>query len=198
MDYSKNIQTLRKWLLLALIATLLGVVTGSLYFSYQGIWAPISDASGMLIGITLIPCALGMHRYLVMKTNQQSLSMLTMIVGLVGFILFTLAGAALILFYFDETLPGLLALNIQFGGGGLQGVWLILLGLISLQTKVFTKTAGWMALLAGIGYLTFGLTAIIDTSANPAVMTAAGIGLILFIIWVVLVRQGLNKDMDGD
>jgi hypothetical protein len=127
-------ETVRGWLLWALVAYLLGVITGAGYFTVGGVFALLSDLASVFMGLTMIPVVLGLER--IFQPTNPRLNRNTRLVGLTGFSLLTTGGLILVLFYFFNSLPGAVGLGAQFAGVFLQGTWLILIGLLIFRTQV--------------------------------------------------------------
>ena len=135
-------QSLRTWLLLGLVATLLGAATGIGYFTFGAIFGPLSDATAVVIGLSLIPVALGLHG--LFRPSEADLSRLTRLIGVGGLSLLALGSIVLVLFNAGfDWLPRLLGLPAQFLGIFIQGLWLALVGGGSSHFEPECSAAGW-------------------------------------------------------
>jgi hypothetical protein len=181
---------LSRWLILAVIAMILGGVMGIGYFTIGGIMAPISDSSAFIIGVTLIPVTLGIHRQLCHTHRQLSLWART--IGLIGHSLFALSGLALVFSYFafqGNSNPlsfGRVSFGIQLLGVFLEGAWLLMIGVLCNRVH----DGPWIvysAYLAGIGNILF----VVGTILGVGGIAGAGgfFGLIAFVAWALRYRS---------
>ena len=181
---------LSRWLVLSVIAMILGGVTGIGYFTIGGIMAPISDAAAFIIGITLIPVTLGIHHQL-HQTHRQ-LSVWARTIGLIGHSLFALSGLGLVFSYFafgESSNPvsfGSVSFGIQLLGVLLEGGWLLMVGVLSNRAH----HGPWIvygAYVAGIGNVLF----VVGTILGVGGIAGAGgfFGLVAFIVWALRYRS---------
>ncbi len=141
------------------------------------------------MGLSLMPVALGLRD--MFQSAEPRFSGWTCGVGLVGFTLFAGGGLVLVLSAIGvEWLPDGVALGGQFFGVFLQGAWLSLVGMLTLRTGVFDRAVGWAAVIAGSGYLLFGIGSPLGpTNALPAV--GGFVGLVAFLTWALRMRTAL-------
>jgi hypothetical protein len=182
-------ESVRKWLLLGLGAYGFGVLTGIGYFSVGGIFALLSDAASVMMGLTMIPVVMGLAK--LFNERKPGLSQITRLVGLAGFSLLTLGGLILVFFYFMRTLPGGFGLGMQFFGIFLQGVWLILVGSLALQTGVFSRKIAFAGITAGAGYFVIGISS--GLSFSPLSMIASAVGVAGYVLWALWTRTALKS-----
>jgi hypothetical protein len=182
-------ESVRKWLLLGLIAYIAGVITGAGYFTIGGVFALLSDLASLFMGLTMIPVVLGLAK--VFEPGKSDFAKTTRLVGLLGFSLLTIGGTILSFFYFVPTLAGGFGLALQFFGIFLQGIWLILTGLLALQTKAFSRRAAWAGILAGAGYFVIGASSAIQF--NLISMLASGLAVVGYILWTLWTRSELKS-----
>jgi hypothetical protein len=181
---------LSRWLILAVIAMILGGVTGIGYFTIGGIMAPISDASAFIIGVTLIPVTLGIHHQL--HHADRRLSSWARTIGVIGHSLFALSGLALVFAYFafhrtsNPLSFGSVSFGIQLLGVLLEGAWLLMIGVLCNRVH----HGPWIvygAYLAGIGNILF----VVGTILGVGGIAGAGgfFGLIAFVAWALRYRS---------
>ena len=181
---------LSRWLVLSVIAMILGGIAGIGYFTIGGIMAPISDSAAFIIGVTLIPVTLGIHRQLC-HTHRQ-LSLWTRTIGLIGHSLFALSGLALVFSYFAFGEPsnplsfGSVSFGIQLLGVILEGVWLLMIGVLCNRVH----HGPWIvygAYVAGIGNVLFVMGTILGVGG---IAGAGGfLGLIAYVAWALRYRS---------
>lgn len=182
---------IRFWLLAAATATVAGLAMGIGYFSAGGVFGPLSDATTPMIGGSLIPVALWLHRRL--KPAAPRLSTLAVGIGLVGLTLLSLGGLLLLLFDLTGDLfRSDLALGSQFLGIFVQGVWLVLVGVLKLRSDDFSSGLGWASIVGGGGYMLFGIGSPFG-SDGPIAMTGAMIGFVGFLTWALWTRAALRQ-----
>jgi hypothetical protein len=181
--------SVRKWLLWGLVAYVLGVVTGIGYFTIGGIFALLSDATSVMMGLTMIPVVLGLAK--MFESDNPGFARNTRLVGLTSFSLLMLGGLILVFFYFIRSLPGGFGLGMQFTGIFLQGIWLILLGILSLQSGVFSRKIAWAGIAAGAGYFLVGTSSAFGF--NPVSMLGSAMGVAGYVLWTLWTRIALKS-----
>jgi hypothetical protein len=193
-EYSVSItpldrDTVRKWLVWGLVAYLFGVATGIGYFTIGGIFALLSDMSSVMMGLTMIPVVLGLAK--LFDSEKSGLARNARRVGLAGFTLLALGGFVLSLFYFIQSLPGSIALGAQFAGIFLQGIWLIMVGMLTLQTGALPRKPAWAGIIAGAGY--FVVAASSAFGFNPISGLGSAMGVVGYILWTLWTRSALRS-----
>jgi hypothetical protein len=183
---------LDRWLVLSVVAMILGSVTGIGYFTIGGIMAPVSDAAAFIIGVTLIPVTLGIYRRL--YHADQPLSSWARTIGLIGHSLFALSGVALVFSYFafngTSSSPsfGSVSFGIQLLGVSLEGVWLLMVGALTNRVRLGLSIV-YSAYVAGAGNILFALGTIAGIGGIAGV--GGFLGAIAFIIWALRYRSCL-------
>lgn len=129
-------------------ATLLSVVLGIGFFTYGGIFGPLSDVGGLLVAILLAPVVISLYRV----TASHEWSSAVSVVGLLAVVATAVGSLGLVVAYLLGTQPlGFALLGIQFVGWILLGVWLIGIGAVGLRTGFVSRRVSWAALVAGVG-----------------------------------------------
>jgi hypothetical protein len=181
---------LRAWLLAAFVLTLGGIVTGAAYFAVGGIFALLSDLFGLGMGIAGFVLVLGLHGYVRAATSVDASTVRT--VGLIAYALTILGSAALVLFNLGLTaVPGGLSLGTQFLGMAAQGAWYLGFGLFVLRVGIFGRTDARLFQVAGVGYLSFGVAAVV-APGSVASMTGGFVGVIIYLVLVIRLRSWLG------
>jgi hypothetical protein len=183
---------LSRWLILSVIAMIVGGVTGIGYFTIGGIMAPISDTFAFLIGVTLIPVTLGIHHQL--QSAHRQLSVWARAIGLIGHALFALSGLGLVFSYFaaqGNSNPlsfGSVSFGIQLLGVFLEGGWLLMVGVLCNRGH-HGPWIVYSAYVAGIGNILF----VMGTILRVGGIAGAGgfLGLIAFVAWALRYRSFL-------
>lgn len=179
-----------QWLLIALVSMLLGAVTGIGFFAVGGIFAPLSDAASVMIGLSLIPVALGLDR--LFHPFEPRLSRRAMRTGVAGLSLFAAGGLLLVLYHtLFGWLPEALAFGVQFLGILIQGIWLVMVGVLTLRSGVFDRSVGWAAAASGSAYLLMCISFPFDPG-GPAVIMTALVAVVCFCAWAIWARAALR------
>jgi hypothetical protein len=181
--------TVRRWLLWGLVAYLMGVVTGTGYFTIGGVFALLSDLASVLMGLTMIPVVLGLTK--MFNYGNPSLAQNAKWIGLIGFSLLTMGGTILSFFYFIRAFPGGFGLGMQFAGIFLQAVWLIMVGKLSIQSGAFPNKAAYAGMTAGAGYFAVGLSSVFGFNPISILASAAAVGG--YILWTLWTRAALES-----
>jgi hypothetical protein len=182
---------LRGWLLAAFVVTLGGIVTGSAYFAVGGIFALVSDLFALGMGVVGLVLVLGLHRYVEGATGSTAPGV--RLVGTVAYVLTIVGSTALVLLNAGvTTIPGGLSLGTQFAGMTMQGAWFVGFALLVLRSGVFARADGWMFMLAGAGYLSFGVAAI-AAFGSVAAMAGGFVGVVVYLVLVLRLRAALGR-----
>jgi hypothetical protein len=182
--------SIRRWLLMGLGAYGFGVLTGIGYFTIGGIFALLSDAASIAMAVTMIPVVLGLAK--IFERHNKEFSKIARLVGLTGFTLLGTGGAILVLFYFLRTLPGGLGLGMQFAGIFLQGIWLMLVGILSQKTGTFSQKVSIAAIVGGVGYFVVGAGSAFGFS--PILYLASAVSVGAYVLWALWTRAELSSD----
>ncbi len=181
---------LSRWLALAVGAMLLGAAAGAGFFMWGGVMAAVSDATGALIGLTLVPVALGVHRHL--GRADPGLSTTARTVGVTGHVIFAAGGLLLVGAYLArDWMPdgfGAAAFGGQLLGIAVEGAWLVLVGRLSSQAGL-ARLIVVSALVAGAGNVLFVLGTLVGSGAVAG--GGGGIGLLAFLTWALAYRRVL-------
>jgi hypothetical protein len=187
----QSVQTsIRRWLLLGLGAYGFGVLTGIGYFTIGGIFALLSDAASVAMGLTMIPVVLGLAK--IFERQNPEFSKIARLIGLTSFSLMSLGGAILVIFYFLRTFPGGFGLGIQFAGIFLQGIYLMLVGILSQKTGTFSQKVSIAAIVGGVGYFVVGAGSAFGFS--PILYLASAVSVGAYVLWALWTRAELSSD----
>ncbi|WP_277212438.1 hypothetical protein [Isoptericola croceus] len=182
----------RLFLWLSLAATAAGAVFGVLYFTVGGIFAPISDLAGGLMGVALIPAALSFRR--LTAPRGWPATGRTAAVGLLGGATIIASSAGLVVgnaLRLQES--GLPVLVVQFLGMGMLGAWVFLVSATAPRRDLFRRGTVVVGLTTGACYLVVGLGE--PMLGFPGVLTysVGGLGVLGFVLWVVLATRDLRR-----
>jgi len=190
-DFSGDIIRLRRWLMFMALLTLLGAFTGVGYFVYGNVFGPVSDLVSVLLGFSLYPLVSEFYR--IGPEAQTGIKLTEFIIGTVAVILMIAGSAVLVLYGMGlDQLPAGIALGLQFTAIFFQGVWLILVGIHLRNTGEFSAGTIRVGLVAGTGYILFGVSSPFG-SDSPAASIGALIGLIAFVYWAFRIRKELSR-----
>ena len=190
----KTSNRLNLWLMLSVIAMILGGVTGFAYYSIGGVMGPVSDAVAFIIGATLIPVTLGIYHQF--RYTHQQLSLWARIIGIIGHSLIALSGLALVFSYIviDSASNSLslesVSFSIQLAGALLEGAWLLMIAVLSSRVPLKPLIV-YSAYIAGAGNILF----VTGTFMHVDVIAWAGgfLGIIAFITWAIRYRHSLTS-----
>jgi hypothetical protein len=191
-----------------LVATLLAVVLGVGFFSYGGIFAPLSDAGGLLVGLLLAPLVWGMY----LLNRGDGLNRSVFLLGVMTVLGICLGSIGLIVMYvlsLDPASYGAGVLGIQFAGWLLLGAWLLGVGGLGLRNETVERRVSWAAIVTGIG-AAGGIVSLVYsyaigsfTLAFPVFMALFAVGFVLWAFWLggdmrATVREDSNTSVhDG-
>jgi hypothetical protein len=188
--YPDNVM-MGRWLLLAMVAMILGAITGVGFFAVGGIFTPLSDTVAVIIGLALIPVVLGLGR--IFRPHKPRFSFNTMAIGIIGLGLFSTGAFFLVLHHtIFGGIPETAAFGMQFFGIFLKSIWLFMLGLLILKTGIFEKRTGRAAILAGGAYL-FVFATFPFYPGMPVIIFGLLIALSSFFAWAIWTRAALIK-----
>ena len=166
---------------LSAAATLVTFVTGILFFTVGQPFGRIQDASSALQVLLMPPIALVL--YFLLRPYAPALSLLSTLVGIGGMLL---AGTLQVLLVFravqfETTIRTVLA------AGGAIGVWLIVVGALSLAGGTLPSGLAWSGIVAGGGYVFLVIGFWLGGQQHPLFWggsLAAVIGYALWAIWL--------------
>jgi hypothetical protein len=182
---------LRGWLLVAFLVTTGGIVTGAGFFAVGGIFALLSDLFALAMGLVGLAVVGGLHAHAATVSGVTAPAVRT--VGLAAYAVTIVGSLALVLLNLGVAgIPGALALGTQFAGMTAQGAWFLGFGLVVLRTRAFPRDVGWMLVVAGAGYLSFGFAAAL-APGSVAAMTGGFIGVIVYLVLVLRLRSALAE-----
>lgn len=133
---------------LANIAGALSIISGlASFIFYAGIqiFGLISDVTGVVLFLLLIPVALAAHR--ILNPISPSVSLVASVIGIAAMLVYAVLQAALLLglVQYEQSLPYML-LTI-----GLVGVWLFLTGVLAFWMDAFPAGLAWVGMIGGLG-----------------------------------------------
>lgn len=172
-----------------LAAMVLTIPLGIGFFLYEGVFALLSDASALLVGILL--ALLVWSIYLLYEGADPNRAVFGIgVVAVVGICLGSLGLVVMYLLSLDPEIYGTLFLGAQFLGWILLGVWLLGVGVLGRRTGVVGKRTSWTAIAAGIGAAGGIVTLIYSYAVGsftllfPAFMFVFAVGFLLWAIFL--------------
>ncbi|WP_290818781.1 hypothetical protein [Halovivax sp.] len=172
-----------------LAATALAVALGIGFFTYGGIFAPLSDAGGLLVGLLLVPLV----RALAVLNRDDRLAGGVFLLGVAataGIIIGSTGLLAVHLFSLDPAVYGAGFLGVQFVGWLLLGAWLLGVGALGLRTDSVAGRASWAAVASGVGAaggivsLVYSYAVGSFTPAFPLLMALYAVGFVCWAFWL--------------
>lgn len=188
-------ETIRTWVLIALAAFLLSLVAYAGFTTVGGIWFTISDALGLLLAGSMIPVITGFDT--LMRSTTGGISRTAKWIGIA--VMGTAGVGSIVLFTSEvshEFVPAGGGLGMQFVGFGLEGVWFLLLGLMTSRSRAFSSRFVWTARAAGLGFVVGTLGAPLGPE-NPLVIAGATLSFLSFILWGLSARSELATVQGG-
>lgn len=186
-----------------LAAMILTIPFGVGFFLYEGVFALLSDASALLVGLLLVPLAWGMY----LLHRDDPLNRTVFGVGVVAVAGICIGGFGLVVRYLlalEPEIYGATFLGVQFLGWLLLGVWLLGTGVISRRTGSFSERTTWTAIVAGIGSagvivsLVYSYAVVEFTLLFPLFALIFVLGFLLWAFWLGSELQAIaNQDGDG-
>lgn len=177
---------------ISLGATGAGAVLGTLYFAQGGLFGPLSDVTGAVMGVALAPVAVHVWR------TQRARAPLAAAVSLVaGLSAAALTGASSVGLILADTgviqSEGYGILTAQFLGMGAIGAWLIAASAAARGSGLFRRRTARAAWVAGTCYLLVGVVEPLTGFAQTVMYSAGSVGLIGFGCWAVWAARDLAR-----
>jgi MFS family permease len=186
----------RRWVGIALGATLAGFALGLGYVAVQGVFGWLSDLGAIAFAVALIPVALHLHKEFRERASAASRAVLG--VALFGLALLAISGAGLAVLDMTQTPTTLPVLDFQHLGIFLQGVWMIGLGLLGLRVGPFRRKTSLAALISGVGYAGGAPVSLYMGFETPLFYLAFLVALVGFITWALSLRKDLASPVTAD
>lgn len=176
-----------------LVATLLAVVLGIGFFTYGGIFAPLSDAGGLLVGVLLAPLVWGLH----LLNRDDGLDRSVFLLGVVTVLGICLGSIGLIVMYLLSLNPEIYGsgfLGVQFLGWLLLGFWLLGVGTLGFRNDTVGRRISWAAMVSGVG-TTGGIVTLLYSYAVGSFTVAFSLFMVLYAVGFVLWAFWLADDL---
>lgn len=186
----------RRWVGIALGATVAGFALGLGYVAVQGVFGWLSDLGAIAFAVALIPVALHLHKELRGRAPAASRAVLG--VALFGLGLLAVSGAGLAVLDMTQTPTTLPVLDVQHLGIFLQGVWMIGIGLLGLRVGPFRRKTSLAALMSGVGYAAGAPVSLYMGFESPIFYLAFLVALVGFITWGLSLRTDLASPVTAD
>lgn len=182
----------RRTMVITAGATTAMYATGAVFAARQatgeaGIWAPISDAAALAFAVSLLPVVTSSAHHL--RAVGASSAPVARALGLTATAL-VIAGSTFLLstdlgfFQFETPLAGA-GLAVQFIGLAALGLWLVHTGVLTIRHALWSRVAGWSAIVAGVGYMAGTIVAALQLFGNPLFLIAYAITISGFGTWLV-------------
>lgn len=195
-------RTARRWVAIALGATIAGFALGMGFVIDQRLFAALSDIGAVAFAVALVPVALHLRREF--RQRAPAASRVVLAIGLTGLTLLALSGAALAVLDVTANLTGTASevgpaaafpvLAVQHLGILLQGVWMIGIGLLGLSVGVFRRRTSLAAIISGAGYALGAPISLLMGFATPLFYIAFLVALVGFIVWTLSLRTDLRAE----
>lgn len=186
---ASTVESIRTWAFAALLAFMASLVAYAGFMTVGGIWFTISDALGLALAGSMIPVMIGFDTLL--RPAVGTTSRTAKWIGVTGMVI---AGVGSIILLTSEVshefVPAGGGLGMQFVGFGLEGVWLLMVGVMVSRTAIMSRRVVWTCYLAGIGFVVGVLGAPLGPD-SALVMSGAILSFVSFVLWVPWVRSEL-------
>lgn len=178
-----------------LVATLASYALGAMFFIEGGVYAPLSDASALLVGVLMAPLVWVL--YLLSRDHDGSRAVMWLGFGSVAFASLGALGLLIGDLFALGAIAGVF-LGLQFLGIILEGLWLLTVGLLGTRSGAFPRGVSLAALAAGLGYAggiitlsaTYALSLPVD---NPAFLLVAALAFGGIVTWSLLLAGDLRS-----
>lgn len=179
----------RRWVGIALGATIAGFVLGLGYVAIQGVFGWLSDLGAIAFAVALVPVALHLHKEFRHRASTASRAVFG--VALFGLSLLAISGAVLAVGDATSTPPPTGTLDLQHLGIFLQGMWMAGIGLLGLKVGTFRRKTSLAALISGLGYAGGAPVSLYMGFDTPLFYLAFLVALAGFITWALSLRKDL-------
>jgi hypothetical protein len=172
-------------------ATTVMYLTGAVFAARQatgepGMWAPISDVAALAFGASLLPVVTASARDLraagatsAPRVRALGLTATALVIAGSTFLLSTDLGLVDV----ERALAGA-GLAVQLLGLAAVGAWLVHAGVLTIRRGLWSRVAGWSAVVAGIGYMAGTVVAGLQLFAHPLFLIAYAVTLGGFGTWL--------------
>ena len=182
-------QSVRTWLLVSFVLFLLTIGAWIGFTTVGGIFFTISDAVALSLGASMVPVVVGMDT--LFRPDEPDLSKRARWVGFVAMVLIAVGSIVILTSEVShEFVPAGGGLGMQILGFALGGVWLLMIGILSGRTDLFSRRTELSAKAVAVGFLLGSLGSPFGPD-NVVVVLGGGIGLIAWIVWTLSSRADL-------
>jgi hypothetical protein len=160
------------------ILMLANMITLLLMFTVNPFWGPVNDAISILWMLSFLPLVL-----LLAQVNQSVMGrgvvVGTALVGAAAMLLFAGLQSLLVVGQarFEQTFAAVVVL------GGIQGLWLLLNGLLALKGSTLPGGLAWLSIAFGLGYIVAAVAFFLGGYENPILWLGAGVGYLIGPVW---------------
>ena len=182
----------RRHLLVTAGATTAMYLSGAMFAAGQaagdaGLWAPISDAAALAFAASLVPVVTASAHDLgaagarsAGKVRAVGLAAAALVIAGSTFLLATDLGLVQV----EGPLAGA-GLAVQFLGLGAIGAWLAHTGVLTIRRGLWSRMAGWSAVVAGVGCMAGTVVAALQLFGHPLFLIAYALNVGGFGTWLV-------------
>ncbi|WP_331236412.1 hypothetical protein [Natronorarus salvus] len=177
-------------------AIALTIPLGIGFFLYEGIFALLSDAGGLLVGVLLAPLVWGLY----LLNSGDGLDRPVLALGVLTVLGICLGSLGLIVvnaLSLDPAVYGGGFLAIQFAGWLFLGIWLLGVGALGLRNETVERRVSWAAVATGIGSGD-GIVTLVYSYAvgwfTPAFSVFMALFAVGFALWAFWLGRGLRSE----
>jgi hypothetical protein len=160
------------------ILMLANMVTLALMFGVSLFWGRVNDAFSVVWMLSFLPLAL-----LLFRVNQpvmgRGVALATALTGAVAMLLFAGLQSLLVMgqVRFEQTFAAVVTL------GGIQGLWLLLNGLLALKGKTLPGGLAWLSIIFGLSYVLGTAGYWLGGYEQPLLWLGAALGFLVGPLW---------------
>ncbi len=177
------------------VTSILGFVFIAMFIVVGQPFGTLNDFfSGVVLGLSMIPMALALHK--INSPLNPGPSVLALVIGLVSMVILAVAAVMVImktfgLITFPEPRPGTGPFGVAVIASGFLGIWLIIVNYIGRQRSAFPNPLTWVGIVAGAGYVVSIIGFTLGGLNHPLVAVGGLAEAIAYPIWAIMLGRVL-------
>lgn len=161
--------------------TALGFVAFAAFLAVGPPFATVADASGVILGLSVIPVAWGLHRLYRRLSIRRS--QVVSAIGVLGGMIVTISSLGLVI---GPSGSGVSALQLEVAGtigSGVLGVWLLGVGSLDLDGSVLGRRLTVIGVAAGVGYVLLTVGFLLFSPEHPITAVGGLVAVAAYTVW---------------
>lgn len=167
--------------LVSAVATALGFVAFAAFLAVGEPFASVADASGVILGVSVIAVAWGLH--LVYRRLSVRRSQVVGAIGVLGGTIVAISSLGLIVNPIGNVVSALQLEVVGTIGSGVLGVWLLGAGLLDLDGRVLGRRHTFMGVAAGVGYVLLTVGFLLLGAEHPVTAIGGLVAVVAYTVW---------------